>query len=104
MEEILNNIFKQLNELSNRLDKIESALREHKFLNPEEDPLLPEAIKIVQGYDRASASLLQRRLKIGYARAARILDQLEEKGVVSEDEGSLPRVVLNKKKSKLRNN
>jgi S-DNA-T family DNA segregation ATPase FtsK/SpoIIIE len=58
------------------------------------DPLFEEALKVVCQYDRASASLLQRRLSIGYARAARILDQLEEEGIVGPGEGSKPRDVL----------
>ena len=58
------------------------------------DSLFEEAVKIVCQYDRASASLLQRRLSIGYARAARILDQLEEEGIVGPGEGSKPRDVL----------
>ena len=58
------------------------------------DDLFAEAIRIVCQYDRASASLLQRRLSIGYSRAARILDQLEEAQVVSHAEGSKPRDVL----------
>lgn len=58
------------------------------------DPLFDEAIRVVCQYDRASASLLQRRLSVGYARAARILDQLEETGVVGHGEGSKPRDVL----------
>ncbi len=58
------------------------------------DDLFTEAIRIVCQYDRASASLLQRRLSIGYSRAARILDQLEEAQVVSHAEGSKPRDVL----------
>lgn len=58
------------------------------------DPLFEEAIRIVCQYDRASASLLQRRLSIGYSRAARVLDQLEESGVVGHAEGSKPRDVL----------
>lgn len=58
------------------------------------DELFAEAVRVVCQYDRASASLLQRRLSIGYARAARILDQLEEAGVVSSGEGSKPRDVL----------
>lgn len=58
------------------------------------DDLFKEAIKIVCQYDRASASLLQRRLSVGYARAARIIDQLEAAGVVSPAEGSKPREVL----------
>ncbi|MCR4263931.1 MAG: DNA translocase FtsK [Candidatus Roizmanbacteria bacterium] len=58
------------------------------------DPKFIEAQQIVIQYDRASASLLQRRLKVGYARAARILDQLEEAGIVGQAEGSKPREVL----------
>lgn len=60
------------------------------------DALFEEAVRIVCQYDRASASLLQRRLSIGYSRAARILDQLEREGVVSHAEGSKPRDVLMK--------
>ncbi len=62
----------------------------------EKDELFSEAVRVVCRYDRASASLLQRRLSLGYARAARILDQLEESGVVSPAEGSKPREVLMK--------
>ena len=58
------------------------------------DNLFEEAVRVVCQYDRASASLLQRRLSIGYARAARILDQLEAEGVVGTGEGSKPRDVL----------
>ena len=60
----------------------------------EVDPLFQDAVREVCQYDRASASLLQRRLSIGYARAARIIDQLEAVGVVSPAEGSKPREVL----------
>ena len=58
------------------------------------DDLFREAVNVVCQYDRASASLLQRRLSIGYARAARIIDQLEAAGVVGASEGSKPREVL----------
>ena len=58
------------------------------------DNLFQEAVKIVCQYDRASASLLQRRLSVGYARAARIIDQLEASGVVGPADGSKPREVL----------
>ena len=59
------------------------------------DDLFSEAVKIVCQYDRASASLLQRRLSIGYARAARVIDQLQDAGVVSSSDGSSkPREVL----------
>ncbi len=61
----------------------------------EVDDLFKEAVKVVCQYDRASASLLQRRLSIGYARAARIVDQLEAAGVIAPSDGtSKPREVL----------
>jgi S-DNA-T family DNA segregation ATPase FtsK/SpoIIIE len=60
----------------------------------EKDELFEEAVRTICNYDRASASLLQRRLKIGYARAARILDQLEQRGIVGLAKGSKPREVL----------
>ncbi len=58
------------------------------------DELFEDAVKLAVQYEKASASLLQRRLSIGYARAARILDQLEAAGVVGPAEGSKPREVL----------
>jgi S-DNA-T family DNA segregation ATPase FtsK/SpoIIIE len=58
------------------------------------DRLLPDAIEVIREYDRASASLLQRRLKIGYARAARIIDQLEARGYIGAFDGSNARQVL----------
>ncbi len=58
------------------------------------DELLEQAIEVVLQERRASASLLQRRLRIGYARAARLIDLLEEKGIVGPQEGSRPRQVL----------
>ena len=63
-------------------------------LTGEADDLFAEAVRVVCQYERASASLLQRRLSIGYARAARIIDQLEAAGVVSQAEGSKARDVL----------
>ena len=60
----------------------------------EKDSLFEEAVRVVCEYDRASASLLQRRLSIGYSRAARVLDQLEHAGVVGPQDGSKPREVL----------
>ncbi|MCI0346809.1 MAG: DNA translocase FtsK, partial [Chloroflexi bacterium] len=58
------------------------------------DRLLPDAVEVIREYDRASASLLQRRLRIGYARAARIIDQLEARGYIGAFDGSNARVVL----------
>ena len=63
-------------------------------IGDEKDPLFLSAIEIISQFDKASASLLQRRLSIGYARAARILDQLEGEGYVSPAEGSKPREVF----------
>lgn len=62
----------------------------------ESDPLYGEAETLVKQYDAASASLLQRRMAVGYARAARILDQLEKNGVIAHAEGAKPRRVLKK--------
>lgn len=59
-----------------------------------DDPLLPQAKELVKQYDYASASLIQRRLMTGYARAARILDQLETQGIIGPGEGAKPRKVL----------
>jgi DNA segregation ATPase FtsK/SpoIIIE, S-DNA-T family len=58
------------------------------------DDLFDEAVEVVVSAGKASASLLQRRLSIGYARAARILDELEAKGIVTPAKGSKPRDVL----------
>lgn len=60
----------------------------------DEDELLPEAITIVVESGQASVSMLQRRLKLGYARAARLVDQMEQRGIVGSFEGSKPRKVL----------
>ncbi len=63
--------------------------------SPEDgDPMLNEAIDVVVETGMASVSMLQRRLKLGYSRAARLVDQMEEKGIVGPFEGSKPRKVL----------
>ena len=61
---------------------------------PDSDPMLEDAIRVVVENGQASTSLLQRKLKLGYARAARIVDEMEERGVVGPYEGSKPRKVL----------
>lgn len=63
------------------------------FENEEDDELLDEAIETVKQAGKASASLLQRRLKVGYARAARLLDIMEAKGIIGPGEGAKPREV-----------
>ena len=60
----------------------------------EGDEMLPQAVDVVFDTKQASVSMLQRRLKLGYARAARIMDEMEEKGVVGPNQGSKPREVL----------
>ncbi len=62
--------------------------------NGDEDPMLKAAIETVVELGQASTSMLQRKLKLGYARAARLVDAMEEKGIVGPYEGSKPRAVL----------
>jgi DNA segregation ATPase FtsK/SpoIIIE, S-DNA-T family len=63
-------------------------------LDPNEDPLLRDAITLVAEMQTASTSMLQRRLRLGYTRAGRMIDMLERRGVISGYEGSKPRQVL----------
>lgn len=60
----------------------------------EGDDLLPQAIDVLRSTKRASTSMLQRRLRIGYNRAARLMEELEERGVVGPENGSSPREIL----------
>jgi DNA segregation ATPase FtsK/SpoIIIE, S-DNA-T family len=62
--------------------------------DPDEDPLLDRAIEVVVAAQTASVSLLQRRLRVGYTRAGRLIDMLERRGIISPYEGSKPRTVL----------
>jgi S-DNA-T family DNA segregation ATPase FtsK/SpoIIIE len=62
--------------------------------DPDEDPLLTDAIRLVAEMQTASTSMLQRRLRLGYTRAGRMIDMLERRGVISGYEGSKPRQVL----------
>ncbi len=61
---------------------------------PEYDELLPQAVDVIFDTKQASVSMLQRRLKLGYSRAARIVDQMEEMGIIGPFEGSKPRQIL----------
>ncbi len=74
-------------------DGPETELAEDEF-DPDEDPLLDRAIEIVVQTQTASVSLIQRRLRVGYTRAGRLIDMLERRGIISGYEGSKPRRVL----------
>jgi S-DNA-T family DNA segregation ATPase FtsK/SpoIIIE len=60
----------------------------------DEDEMFWDAVEVVMDCHQASVSMLQRRLKLGYSRAARIVDQMEERGIVGPFEGSKPRQIL----------
>ncbi len=81
------------------LDKIENANNVDKESleqdsDDDSDPFLMEAIDTVVETGQASTSFIQRRFKVGYARAGRIIDQMEERGIISGYQGSKPREVL----------
>jgi DNA segregation ATPase FtsK/SpoIIIE, S-DNA-T family len=67
---------------------------EEEGFDPDEDPLLGDAIALVVEMGTASTSMLQRRLRLGYTRAGRLIDMLERRGIISGYEGSKPRQVL----------
>ena len=80
------------------LEEVEEAVEESSGaedgFDPDEDPLLGDAIRLVAEMQTASTSMLQRRLRLGYTRAGRLIDMLERRGVISGYEGSKPRQVL----------
>ena len=81
------------------LEQIEKANSTDKEIEEQEndddtDPLLMEAIEVVVETGQASTSFIQRRFNVGYARAGRIIDQMEERGIISGFQGSKPREVL----------
>jgi len=80
------------------LEEVEEAAEESAGsddgFDPDEDPLLGDAIRLVAEMQTASTSMLQRRLRLGYTRAGRLIDMLERRGVISGYEGSKPRQVL----------
>lgn len=78
------------------IEHIESESKDSGKLteDSDSDELINEAIKIVVEYNQASTSFLQRKLRIGFNRASRIMDELEERGIISEKDGSRPRQIL----------
>jgi S-DNA-T family DNA segregation ATPase FtsK/SpoIIIE len=94
VEKIVSFIKSQKNQITyeeNILEEINTALDKNES---DSDELLDEAIQIVVETGQASTSLLQRKLRIGYNRAARLIEELEDKGVISGRNGSKPRQVL----------
>ena len=76
------------------MEGIESGVSETSIEKPETDALFMKAVETILEYDQASASMLQRRLRIGFSRAGRLMDQLEEHRIVSPADGSKPRQIL----------
>ncbi len=74
--------------------KEEGSGSDNDGFDPDEDEMLSEAIALVVEMDTASTSMLQRRLRVGYTRAGRLIDMLERRGIISGYEGSKPRQVL----------
>ncbi len=81
-------------ELLEEVEPADSGDSDEAELRPDEDPLLEEAIALVAQMGTASTSMLQRRLRLGYTRAGRLIDMLERRGIISGYEGSKPRQVL----------
>jgi S-DNA-T family DNA segregation ATPase FtsK/SpoIIIE len=92
IEEIRENYYKKIPEMMEI--PLEEIQEEEQIQEGEWDPMLEEAAKVVVLEGKASATLLQRKLKLGFARAARVIDQLEQIGVIGPQEGTKPRKVL----------
>jgi DNA segregation ATPase FtsK/SpoIIIE-like protein len=91
IEEIRSDYYQPIEEFSAYVEEEEES--EFLEFSGNYDPLLKEAIKLIAGRKTTSATFLQRKLKIGFARAARIIDQLEELGIVGPADGPKPREV-----------
>ncbi|MFY9177722.1 MAG: DNA translocase FtsK [Caldicoprobacterales bacterium] len=95
VDDVVNHIKAAYQTPSYDMDVIEEiAADKEEHIDDDCDELLPEAIEIVIDAGQASISMLQRRLRVGYARAARMIDEMEARGIVSGFEGSKPRKVL----------
>ena len=95
IEKIMDHIIEQPKPDEIKLPEITKNSQESDFvLNDNQDELLKDAAKLVVDYQQASVSLLQRKFRIGYSRAGRIIDELESLGIISEFNGSKAREVL----------
>ena len=90
-EEILEHIEQQAEQVGNNKGGSSGGTNDP---GDDEDELIEEAIDVIMDCRQASTSMLQRRLKLGYSRAARIIDQIEERGIIGPSEGSKPRQIL----------
>ncbi|MGI5949619.1 MAG: DNA translocase FtsK [Peptoniphilus sp.] len=90
------NFVKMNNSINNKIEsKIEKAIEDKKTnMSSETDELFKDAVNLVLEDEQASISYLQRKLRIGYSRAGRIVDQMEEVGIIGPHEGSKPRKLL----------
>ncbi|MEG0128743.1 MAG: DNA translocase FtsK 4TM domain-containing protein [Clostridium sp.] len=99
-EEDVENIVNFLKESSDEeyseeaIEEIDKIKPESKHIDEDDDVLLNEAIQVAVDYGQASASMLQRRLRIGFNRASRLIESMEQRGIVGPQEGSKPRQVL----------
>jgi S-DNA-T family DNA segregation ATPase FtsK/SpoIIIE len=80
-------------EIHEQLSRPSSSLDENNGLNEDEE-LIQQCIEVIRSEQKASVSLLQRRLRLGYTRAARIMDELERRGIVGPSKGAEPRDIL----------
>jgi len=75
-------------------EKLQSTATPEEEVTEEDEELVEKCIEIIRQEKRASTSLLQRRLRLGYTRAARIVDILEQRGILGPGEGAKPREIL----------
>jgi S-DNA-T family DNA segregation ATPase FtsK/SpoIIIE len=75
-------------------EKLEAAASSTEEVTDEDEELVEKCLEIIRQEKRASTSLLQRRLRLGYTRAARIVDILEQRGILGPGEGAKPREIL----------
>ncbi len=93
-QDVLEDIEKRAAQTGNSKAAATAADPEPSSAEMDGDEMLPAAVDVILETGQASVSMLQRRLKLGYARAARIVDEMEEKGIVGPFQGSKPRTIL----------
>lgn len=94
VEDVLNYVKHHTESTDYDEDALDTMEKKVQKAVADEDPLLYDAVDIVLTQEQASISFIQRKLKVGYARAARIVDQIEEMGIIGPHEGTKPRKLL----------